>query len=82
MDKEIGKVTHYFDKANVAVIELIAGLKVGDRIHIKGATTDFEQEVESMQVEHKNITSAKKGEAVGLKVEERVRPNDRVYLVG
>ncbi|MBS3099855.1 translation elongation factor-like protein [Candidatus Pacearchaeota archaeon] len=80
-EKEIGRVTHYFDKVGVAVIELKAKLNVGNDIHIKGATTDFVQEVDSMQVEHKKIAEAKKGEAIGLKTLEKVRPNDTVYLV-
>jgi len=80
MDKEIGKVTHYFDKVGVAVVELSDNLNVGDEIHIKGSTTDFTQEVEAMQVEHEDIESAKAGDAIGLKVIDRVRLNDRVYL--
>ena len=80
-EKPIGKITHFFDNINVAVIELKAGLNAGDKIRIKGATTDFEQPVSSMQVEHEKIAKAKKGQAIGLKVKERVRPNDLVYLV-
>jgi len=79
--KEIGKVIHYFDKIGVAVIELKAGLNAGDKIRVKGATTDFEQEVKSMQVEHKELDKAKKGQAVGMKIKDRVRPNDKVYVV-
>ena len=59
MDKEIGKVTHYFDKVGVAVVELSDNLNVGDEIHIKGSTTDFTQEVEAMQVEHEDIENAR-----------------------
>tara|TARA_Y100000034_G_C6849475_1_gene385195 strand:+ start:829 stop:1074 length:246 start_codon:yes stop_codon:yes gene_type:complete len=80
--KEIGTVTHFFDKVSVAVIELSVGLKVGDKIQIKGSTTDFTQKVASMQVEHEKLDKAKKGDAIGLKVKERVRPNDKVFLVG
>ncbi|MAG07516.1 translation elongation factor-like protein [Candidatus Pacearchaeota archaeon] len=79
--KEIGTVTHFFDKVSVAVIELSVGLKVGDKIQIKGSTTDFTQKVASMQVEHEKLDKAKKGDAIGLKVKERVRPNDKVFLV-
>ena len=78
--KEIGKVTHFFDKVGVAVIELSKGLKVGESIQIKGTTTDFTQKVDSMQVDHKNLDKAKKGDAIGLKVSEKVRPNDKVFL--
>ena len=80
-EKLIGKVTHYFNKISVAVVELEDTLKVGDVIHIKGATTDFTQEVESMQIEHKNVDTAKKGQAIGLKVDQPVRENDNVYKV-
>ncbi len=81
MAKQIGKITHFFDKVGVAVIELEGVLKVGDAIQIKGATTDFEQKVDSMQVEHKNVESAGKGDAVGLKVGEKVRLNDLVFII-
>ena len=79
--KEVGKVTHYFDKISVAVIELKSGLNAGDKIRIKGTTTDFEQTVDSMQVEHEKIEKAKKGQAVGMKVKDRVRLNDKVYVI-
>lgn len=78
-EEEIGKVTHYFDKAGAAVIKLTAPLKVGDKIHIKGHTTDFEQDIVSMQIEHNSISEGKKGDAVGVKVDERVREHDIVF---
>lgn len=81
MEKEIGKITHFFDKIEVAVVKLNGKIKVGDKIHIKGQVTDFEQEIKSMQVEHKNIKQAKKGDDVGLKVDEKVRVSDKVFLV-
>lgn len=81
-EKEIGKITHFFDKISVAVIELTAPLKVGDRIHIKGETTDFEQPVDSMQVEHEQIKTAKKGQAIGMKVADKVRVHDKVFVMG
>ena len=80
MEKEIGKITHYFEKVQVAVVELSGKLKVGDTIHIKGHTTDFTQKVSSMQVEHEDIETAKSGDSLGLKVSERVRLNDKVFL--
>ncbi|MEM3405464.1 MAG: translation elongation factor-like protein [Candidatus Pacearchaeota archaeon] len=80
--KEIGKVTHFFDKISVAVVELTDSLEVGDKIKIKGTTTDFEQEVKEMQIEHQKIEKAKAGDLIGLKVEEKVRVNDKVYLLG
>jgi putative protease len=76
---EIGRVTHFFSKISVAVIELKAPLAVGDTVHIKGPTTDFEQVVESMQIEHKNVQRAEAGQSIGLKVAQRVREKDMVY---
>jgi putative protease len=76
---EVGRVTHFFTKISVAVVELKAPLAVGDRIVIKGPTTDFEQVVESMQIEHKNVTRAEAGQSIGLKVNQRVREKDVVY---
>jgi len=81
-EKLIGKITHYFTNIGVAVVEITSGgLKVGDKIHIKGGNTDFEQKVESMQVEHEGVEKAKKGEGVGLKVNEYAREGDEVYKV-
>jgi translation elongation factor EF-1alpha len=76
---EVGRVTHFFSKINVAVIELKAPLKVGDTISVKGPTTDFEQIVDSMQIEHENVQKAEAGQSIGLKVSQRVRETDIVY---
>lgn len=76
---EVGRVTHFFAKISVAVVELTAPLAVGDRILIKGPTSDLEQVVESMQIEHENIERAEAGQSIGLKVEQRVREIDIVY---
>ena len=76
---EVGRVTHFFAKISVAVIELIAPLAVGDTIMIKGPTTDFEQIVESMQIEHNDVQRAEAGQSIGLKVAQRVRENDIAY---
>lgn len=82
MEEEIGKITHFFSKINVGVLELTKGeINTGDTIHIKGATSDFYQKVESMQVEHEPVEKAEKGMEVGLKVENPVRENDIVYKV-
>ncbi len=82
MEEEIGKITHYFSKINVGVLELSKGkLQVGDTIHIKGHTTDFYQKVESIQVEHASVETAKPGQPVGIKVEGPVRENDLVFKV-
>ncbi len=80
-EKIIGEVLTYFSHIEVAAIKLSNKLKIGDRIHITGHTTDFEQEVESMQVENKKVTEAKKGDKIGIKVKEKVRPNDKIFLV-
>ena len=80
--KEIGKVTHYFGGIGVAVIALSNTLKVGDKIHVKGATTDFEQSIDSMQIEHEQVKKAGKGQSLGLKTAEKVRQGDIVFNVG
>jgi len=78
----IGKVDRFFSKIGVAAIKITAGeLNVGDTIKFKGHSTDFEQTVESMQVEHKNVEKAVAGDDVGIKVKEKVRDHDTVYLV-
>ncbi len=81
MGTKIGDVTHYFGNIQVAVLGLSAELKVGDHVHFHGASTDFTQEVTSMQVEHENIDSAGPGSDVALKVKERVRAGDEVLKV-
>lgn len=78
-EKLIGKITHYFSKIGVAVIELLDTLKIGDTIRIVGGETDFSQTVESMEVEHQKVKEAKKGESVGLKVNQKVREGYKVY---
>lgn len=79
--KKIGEVTHFFTNIDVGVVELSDTLKEGDKIRIKGSTTDFEQEVKSMQIEHETVEEAKKGDSIGLKVKDRVREGDEVFLV-
>ncbi len=76
---EIGRVTNFYSKIGVAVIELSAPLSVGDRILFRGKNTNFEQIAESMQIEHKPVQMAEAGQSIGLKVKERVRPGDVVY---
>ena len=81
-EKLIGQVTHYFGNIGVGIVKLTDGeVKIGDRVHFKGHTTDFEQEITSMQIEHKDIQSAKKGDEFGMKVEQKVREGDQVFLV-
>ena len=79
-EMQVGKVTHYFAKIGVAVIEVTAGsIKSGDEVHIKGHTTDFRQKVDSMQVEHEKVEMAEPGLSIGMRREKPVRPNDAVY---
>lgn len=81
MEKEIGQVTHFFNKINVAVIAIKGALKVGDTVHILGHTTDFTQKITSMQIDHKNVEAVKTGDDFAMKVDEPVREQDVVYLV-
>lgn len=79
-EKAIGKVSSYFSHVGVAAIKLSGNLKVGDTVHIKGHTTDFKVPVKSIQIEKKSVKTAKKGNHIGIKVPDKVRPNDRVFL--
>ena len=81
MEVEIGLVTHYFNKINVAVLSIKDELKVGDTIHVLGHTTDFTQKVTSMQIEHKNVDSVKPGDDFAIKMIEPAREHDAVYKV-
>jgi len=77
----IGKVSDFFARPVVAGIELTAALKVGDKIHIKGHTTDLEMNVDSMQIDNVQVQEAKAGDSIGVKLSERVRNGDTVYKV-
>ncbi|MEA3453108.1 MAG: hypothetical protein U9Q96_02110 [Patescibacteria group bacterium] len=79
--KLIGKIVHYFDHIQVAVIELTDKIKAGETVRIIGGDTDFEQVIDSMETEHKKIDKAKKGDEVGFKVSQKVRDGYRVYKV-
>jgi translation elongation factor EF-Tu-like GTPase len=79
--EKVGRITHFFPKAGVAVIELSAVVNNGDKIVIRGSTTNIEQTIDSMEIEHEQITTAGAGQSVGLKVSGRVRENDIVYRV-
>jgi len=82
MEEEIGHVEHYFTHAGVAAIAITNGkIKVGDTIHIKGSTTDFQQAVDSMEIDRKKIDEAGIGSSIGIKVKERVREHDMVYVI-
>lgn len=76
---KIGEVTHYYGKIDVAVIEVTETIRVGDSIHFFGRTTDFRQQVDSLQIEHVNLDEVVAGQEVAIKVIRRVRRGDRVY---
>lgn len=78
----IGTITHYFSNLSVAVVNLDEPLEVGERIHIKGHTTDLVQEVQSMQVDHQEVNTARPGDDLALKVDDHVRDHDRIYREG
>ena len=80
-EEEIGKVSDFFARPVVAGIELTATLKVGDKIHIKGHTTDMELIVDSMQINNVDVKEGKAGDAVGIKLSDRARRGDTVYKV-
>lgn len=80
-DIQVGKVTHYYDKIGVAVIEVAKPIKVGDTIKISGHDKESTQTISSMQIEHEQIQEAKKGQVVGLKVDQPVKESDEVFLV-
>ena len=81
-EKKIGEVVHYFSKIGVAAIKVTSGsLSVGDTIHIRGHTTDFQQRIDSIQIEHVSVQKADPGDDIGIKVTERVREGDQVYTV-
>ena len=79
--EEVGKISHFFGKISVGIIEVTGNIRVGDKIKIKGATTDFEQNIESMQIDHKDVKEAKPGDSIGVKLIEPVRQNDKVYKI-
>jgi translation initiation factor IF-2 len=80
-EQEIGVINEFFARINVAGVALTDTMRVGDTIHIKGHTTDLEQTVDSMQIEHEQVEEATAGQAVGIRVKDRVRHGDKVYKV-
>ncbi len=78
-EEEVGKVNHFFNNISVAIIKAGKAIAKGDELHFKGATSDFTQKVESMQVEKKEIEKANKGNEFGMKVDDRVREGDTVF---
>lgn len=81
-EEEVGFVEHWFGHASVAGIKITSGsVRVGDTLHFKGHTSDFQEKVGSIQIEHKIVPEAKKGEDIGIKVSQKVREHDKVYKV-
>ena len=79
---EVGRVEDYFKKIGVVAIEITSGeIRVGDTLHFSGHTTDFNQRIESIQMEHEKVESAKAGDTIGIKVRETVRTHDKVTKV-
>ena len=79
-EEQVGKVTNFYVKISVAAIEVTAGVvRIGDELHFRGHTTDFQDTVASMEMENQPVDEARPGDEVGIKVKERVRENDRVY---
>lgn len=81
MEIEVGKVTHYFNHLMVAIVKLNDKLKQGDKIHIVGHTSDFTQNIDTMQIEHDNIIEAEPGQEVGIRVVDHAHEHDSVYKV-
>lgn len=79
--KKVGIVTHYYTGIGVGIVKASVPFKVGDSLQFKGATTDFKQSVSEMQFNHETIEQAKKGQEVGIKLDEKVREGDEVFLV-
>lgn len=77
--KPIGEVTHYYGDLKVAVVKFSKKIETGTAVHFKGATTDFEQTLDSMQLDHKDVDKVAKGKEVGVKVKKKVRAGDEVY---
>lgn len=80
-DFKVGKITHYYDKIGVAVVEILDSLAVGETIKISGHGREFTQVISSMQIEHEEIKEAKKGQVVGMKVEQETKEEDEVFRV-
>ena len=81
-EEEVGKVTNFYVKISVAAIEVTAGIiRIGDTLHFKGQTTDFQDTVASMEIERQPVDEARPGDEIGIKVKEKVREKDKVYKV-
>lgn len=81
-EKEVGTVFGYYSKIGVAAIKMSGKLSRGEEVHIKGHTTDFKQKIDSIQIKNKDVASLKAGDEAGIKVKDKVRPNDKIYKPG
>lgn len=79
--KKVGVVTHYYTNIGVGIIKTDEEIKIGDKVQFKGKTTNFKQQISEMQFDHQSIQSAKKDQEVGIKVEQKVREGDELFLV-
>ncbi len=79
--KPIGKITHYYDKIKVAIIELSGDIKIGDRIKIEGGKHEFDQTITEIQIDHKTVTHAKKGDVIGIKVDQKIHEGVLVSII-
>ena len=79
MEKEIGKVTHWYDKVGVAVLDLSSALKIGDKVKVKKGEEEFEETLSSMQVDHKDVSSAQKGDEVAVKFSQKAKEGAVIY---
>jgi len=79
--KIIGEITHYFGHISVAVVKLSENIKKGVKVSIEGATTNFEQAFDSMQIDRKDVEEATKGQSIGVKVNDKVRVGDKVFIL-
>jgi len=79
-EKPVGKITHYYSKIGVGIVELKGKLAVGNKVKIKGHSTEFDQNVDSIQIDHKEVDEAKSGDIVGIKVNDKVREGDEIYI--
>lgn len=80
-DGLVGKISHYYSQIGVGIVKMENSLKVGDKIKIKGHSTEFDQTVDSIQIDHKEVETAAKGDIIGMKVNDKVREGDEIYIV-
>ena len=79
-EKAVGKITHYYSKIGVGIVELKGKLAAGDKVKIKGRSTEFDQNIDTIEIDHKEVKEAKSGDIVGIKVNDKVREGDEIYI--